>query len=150
MRYLLTYASLLSVLQQETADHLLDKGFDSAVSFAQALSQWAYITIGASVALLLKDFTGRPKSASVRWSFLAFVPGWFFLGWAIYMGVRVHGAYIAYLMNPRHDAGQALEYINADASRQLRALTFGLWVFGFWLIFYLIWWIRHKDKTLDG
>ena len=40
----------------EAADHLLDKGLNHPSSFAQSLSQWAYITIGASVALLLKDF----------------------------------------------------------------------------------------------
>jgi len=140
---------LLYLLQQEASDHLLDRGFDSAVSFAQSLSQWAYITIGASVALLLKDFNRRPKSTVVRWSFLAFLPGWGFLGWAIYMGVRVHGAYIAYLMNPRHDAEKAMLYINADASGQVAALSLGLSVFVIWLIFYLIWWIRHRDELVD-
>jgi len=106
---------LLCLLQQEAADHLLDKGFESTVSFAQSLSQWAYITIGASVALLLKDFNRRPKSTAVRWSFFAFLPGWGFLGRAIYMGVRVHGAYIAYLINPRHDPETAMLYGRADA-----------------------------------
>jgi hypothetical protein len=138
---------LLPLLQQET-DHLLDRGFDSAVSFAQSLSQWAYITIGASVALLIKDFNRRPKSAIVRWSFLAFLPGWALLGWSIYKGVRVHGAYIAYLMNPRHDAQTAILYINADAACQVRALSWGLAVFAVWLIFYLVWWIRHRDESI--
>jgi hypothetical protein len=139
---------LLCFLRQEAADHLLDKGFESTVSFAQSLSQWAYITIGASVALLLKDFSRRPKSTAVRWSFLAFLPGWGFLGRAIYMGVRVHGAYIAYLMNPRHDPETAMLNINADASRQIAALKWGLLAFAIWLVFYLIWWITHRDEPV--
>jgi len=136
---------LLDSAAQQEAVQLIDKGLDSAVSFAQSLSQWAYITIGASVALLLKDFDRKPKSALVRWSFAAFLPGWALLGCAIYKGVRVHEAYIAYLMNPRHDASSAIGYINADAASQILALTYGLGIFFFWLVFYLICWISRPD-----
>jgi hypothetical protein len=134
------------VLVQHVVDPLSDKGLDSAVSFAQSLSQWAYITIGASVALLLKDLAQRPKSRFVRWSFLTFVPGWIFLGRAISKGVRVHGAYIAYLMNPNHEVSTAIQYINVDAAAQLSNLKCGLVIFFLWLVIYLLWWITHPDR----
>ena len=50
------------------------------------------------------------------------------------MGVRVQGAYIAYLMNPRHDPETAMLNINADASRQIAALKWGLFAFDFLLL----------------
>lgn len=137
---------ILAQIQQVT-DPVVDKGLDSAVSFAQSVSQWAYITIGASVALLFKDVTQRPKSPLVRWSFLAFIPGWGCLGYAIWKGVRVHGAYIAYLMSKQHDAQVAIQNINADAASQLTALRCGLFVFGGWLLIYLIWWVAHRDGS---
>lgn len=140
-----SYVHLLLQVQR-SVDPALDKGLDSAVSFAQSLSQWAYITIGASVALLLKDLTQRPKSRFVRWSFLAFIPGWVFLGCAIWKGVRVHGAHIAYLMNPKHDVYTAIQDINADAASQLSALKWGLGIFFAWLVIYLYWWIAHRER----
>jgi hypothetical protein len=125
----------------------VDKGLDSAVSFAQSLSQWAYITIGASLALLFKDLSQRPKHWLIRYSFLVFfLPGWFFLGLVIFKGMRVHGAYIAYLMG-KHDVQSAVQNINADAAAQLSALRCGLFVFGVWLVVYLFWWVTHRDES---
>jgi hypothetical protein len=140
------FVHILVQIQQGT-DPVVDKGLDSAVSFAQSLSQWAYITIGASVALLFKDLSRRPKNWLVRCSFLVFLPGWFFLGRAIFKGVRVHGAYIAYLISKQHDVQAAILNINADAASQLSALRSGLFVFGAWLVFYLLWWIAHRDGS---
>ena len=131
---------------QQSSDSVVDKGLDSAVSFAQSASQWAYITLGASVALLFKDLSQRPKNRFVRYSFLVFLPGWIFLGFAIFMGIRVHGAYIAYLMTKQHDVQTAILDINADAAAQLLALKCGLLVFFAWLVSYLLWWVIHKDE----
>jgi len=137
---------LFSLTAEQGAEQLVDKGLDSAVSFSQSLSQWAYITIGASVALLLKDFDRRPNSRAIRWSFGIFVPGWLCLACAIYKGVRVHGAYIAYLMSPRHDSQDAIRHINADAASQVAALGWGLTIFFIWLFVYLLWWIKRPDE----
>jgi len=59
-------------LQQTTTD----KALELAVSFSQSLSQWAYIVIGGSVAVLLRDLKYRPTDIVVRHSFWLFVPGW--------------------------------------------------------------------------
>lgn len=127
-------------------DSLPEKGLDSAVSFAQSLSQWAYITIGASVALLLRDLANRPKSRFVRWSFLAFLPGWLLLIKAIYQGVQVHSAYLAYLLNPQRNLDDAVLTVNADAAHQVKALECGLAFFLLWLVIYLFWWVFRRDE----
>ncbi|MGA7027745.1 MAG: hypothetical protein WBY24_03780, partial [Candidatus Acidiferrales bacterium] len=55
----------------------VEKSLEAAVAFAESLSQWAYITIAASVALLFKDLHERPKSGWMKYSYwLFFVPGW--------------------------------------------------------------------------
>lgn len=132
---------------QQGSELAVDKSLDSAVSFAQSVSQWAYLTLGASVALLFRDLSQRPKHLFIRYSFLVFLLGWFFLGLAIYKGVRVHGAYIAYLMSKQHDTLATIQNINADAAAQLRALQIGLLIFGAWLTSYLVWWVTHKDES---
>ncbi len=129
-----SFLRILAQIQQGTDP--VDKGLDSAVSFAQSASQWAYITIGASIALLFKDLSQRPKHWLMRCSFLVFLPGWFFLGLAIFKGVRVHGAYIAYLMSKQHNVQTAIQDID---------LRCGLYIFGGWLVVYLLWWIAHGD-----
>lgn len=134
-----------SVQPQQAVAPLVDKGMDSAVSYAQSLSQWAYITIGASVAVLFKDLAQRPSCRWIRWSFLLFLPGWFLLAWAIYKGTRLHGAYLMYLMGSQHDPYKAIQYINADAASQQWALKWGLLVFIVWLAVYLFWWTFHRD-----
>jgi hypothetical protein len=73
-----SFLRILAQIQQGT-DPVVDKGLDSAVSFAQSASQWAYITIGASIALLFKDLSQRPKHWLMRCSFLVFLPGWLFV-----------------------------------------------------------------------
>jgi hypothetical protein len=131
---------------QRAADLVADKGLDSAVSFAQSLSQWAYITVGASVALLLRDFAHRPKSHFVRGSFLLFLPGWALLVRTIYQGMRVHEAYIAYLFNPHRNLDDAILNVNSDAASQVSSLRWGLAFFFVWLVIYLFWWIIRQDE----
>jgi hypothetical protein len=81
----------------------------------------------------------------MRCSFLVFLPGWFFLGLEIFKGVRVHGAYIAYLISKQHNVQTAIQDINADAASQLSDLRCGLYIFCGWLVVYLLWWIAHGD-----
>src|ERR1700751_2038630 len=138
--------ALIVLLLLNGTDPLVDKGLDSAVSFAQSLSQWGYVTIGASVALLLRDLAYRPKSRFVKWSFLVFLPGWLSLVRAIYEGERVHEAYLAYLLNSRRNLDDAIQNINADAALQVSALKCGLGFFLAWLVIYLFWWILRPDE----
>src|SRR5712691_9736675 len=57
---------MILVQSPPIAETSVGKGLEAAVSFAQSLSQWAYIVIGASVALLFKDSTHRPSCRFVR------------------------------------------------------------------------------------
>jgi len=140
--------------EQAVSSSTLGKALESAVAFAQSLSQWAYITIGASVALLFRDLSQRPKTRFVRCLFLLFLPGWVLLILSIYEGLKVHGVYIAYLMSEKPDAAKAVTDANTIGSCQLLAVKWGIGIFLLWLAVYLIWWIidggkRQTNETLN-
>jgi hypothetical protein len=138
---------LSGALQQDSLQQLqTDKALEAAVSFSQSLSQWAYIVLGGSVALLFKDLKSRP-SQKVRHSFWTFVPGWALLGFSIYQGMKVQSAHIAYLMNPNPQRDITIFSFNRHASKQLWCMRWGLAVFAVWLVFFLICWITHPDKS---
>lgn len=130
---------------QQATDTLVEKGLESAVSYADGLNQWAYITIGASVAFLAKEFSEQRKGKLSKLPLLIFLPGWGYLTRAIYFGVRVRGAYTAYLMNPHRDIVDAVTTINRDAATQLASLKCGLLFFVIWLAFFLIIGVFRSD-----
>jgi hypothetical protein len=139
-------AALQDLLQQPLQT---EKALEAAVSFSQSLSQWAYIVLGGSVALLFKDLKSRP-SQPVRHSFWLFVPGWALLGFSIYQGMKVQSAHIAYLMNPNPQRDLTVLSFNRHAIWQIRGMEWGLGIFALWLLFFLAYWIKHPDKSPTG
>jgi hypothetical protein len=71
----------------ESASAAVGKSLELAVSYSQTLSQWAYLILAGSVALLLKDFKDRPKNPWFRRIHWLFVPGWLCLILSIYQGM---------------------------------------------------------------
>ena len=132
----------LSHLLQDSAQPPTDKALEAAISFSQSLSQWAYIVIGGSVALLFKDI----KSRSIRHSFWVFIPGWLCLSYSIYRGMEVQEVYIGYLMNPNRQRDWTILSFNNHVYKQMLCMEIGLGLFAVWLIVFLVNWILSKDK----
>ena len=131
-----------SPLQQTT----IDKALELAVSFSQSLSQWAYIVIGGSVAILLRDLKYRPKDTLVRRSFWLFFPGWAGLVVSIYEGIRVQQRYVARWMNPNPQIDDIVAKFNRHTVWQIRCMQLGLLCFALWLVVFLVRWITHRDE----
>jgi hypothetical protein len=140
------FCQVLAALQDSVQQPQTEKALEAAVSFSQSLSQWAYIVLGGSVALLFKDLKSRP-SQPVRRSFWMFIPGWAFLGCSIYQGMKVQSAHVAYLMNPNPQRDLTILSFNRHASRQISGMEWGLGIFAVWLVFFLTYWIKHADKS---
>lgn len=130
------------LLQQTTTD----KALELAVSFSQSLSQWAYIVMGGSVAILLRDLKYRPKDNVVRHSFWLFVPGWANLGVSIYEGMRVQQRYVARWMNPNPQINDIVTKFNFHTAWQIRCMKLGLLFFAVWLVVFLVRWITHRHE----
>jgi hypothetical protein len=124
-----------------------EKALESAVSFSQSLSQWAYIVLGGSVALLVRNLKLRPRGALMRHSFWLFVPGWVLLFWSIYEGIQVQGARIAYLMSPNPQRTSTILSFNLHTHWQIQLMEWGLGVFAIWLLVFLIVWILHPTQA---
>jgi amino acid transporter len=129
-------------LQQTTTD----KALELAVSFSQSLTQWAYIVLGGSVAILFRDLKYRPKDNLVRHSFWLFIPGWASLVLSIYEGMRVQQRYVARWMNPNTQINDIVAKFNFHTLWQLRLMELGLSVFALWLIAFLTRWIIYREK----
>ena len=129
-------------LQQTT----IDKALELAVSFSQSLSQWAYILMGGSVAILLRDLKYRPKDNVVRLSFWLFVPGWVSLIVSIYEGIRVQQRYVARWMNPNPRINEIVTKFNFHTVWQIRCMELGVLCFALWLVVFLARWIIHRDE----
>jgi len=130
------------LLQQTTTD----KALELAVSFSQSLSQWAYIVMGGSVAILLRDLKYRPKDNVVRLTFWLFVPGWASLIVSIHQGIRVQERYIARWMNPNPEINDIVTKFNFHTVWQIRCMELGIFCFAGWLVVFLVRWITHRDE----
>jgi hypothetical protein len=138
---------LYTVFQTPSAQqNTTDKALELAVSFAQSLSQWAYIVIGGSVAILLRDLKYRPRDNVVRHLFWLFVPGWAGLAFSIYEGIRVQQRYVARWMNPEPQINDILVKFNSHTVLQIRSMELGLFCFAVWLLVFLARWILHRDE----
>jgi hypothetical protein len=136
----LTAAEQAAIAAQQAAT---DKSLELAVAFSQSLSQWAYIVLGGSVAILLKDLKYRPKDSLLRHSFWLFLPGWFCLAGCIFEGIRVQQHYVARWMfnSPTKDI---VNKFNSDTALQIWFMKAGLCIFAVWLAAFLIRWILYR------
>ncbi len=130
------------LLQQSTTD----KALELAASFSQSLSQWSYIVLGGSVAIILRDLKYRPKDNLIRHSFWVFIPGWVCLAFSIYEGIRVQQRYVARWMNPSPQINEIVEKFSRHTLLQIRSMEIGLFCFALWLSFFLVRWITYRDE----
>ena len=142
------FAAQLSVLLQAPLlqQSTTDKSLELAVSFSQSLSQWAYIVIGGSVAILLRDLKYRPKDIVLRRSFWLFIPGWASLVGSIYEGIRVQQRYVARWMNPNPQINDIVAKFNRHTNWQIHFMELGLFCFALWLVVFLSRWITYRRE----
>ncbi len=136
------------VAQEPSTDKLTAKAFETAVSYAQSLTQWGFIIIGGSLLILVGTSYYRPVRKCIRYCYFLFIPGWACLGASIYYGMRVQQAYLAYLLVKNTTLMGTVETTNRDAGNQIFWLRIGLLAFALWLLAYLCWWVL-ADKIQD-
>jgi hypothetical protein len=141
----------LAAAEGEPASHD-SKAFEGAVAFAQSLSGWALLIAGGSIVTLVGTSYYRPQKWWARLMYLAFLPGWYFLGRCMFFGVNVQRAYLGYLfLNPVGDKIIAFKgAVNDDALRQVLGFQHAVYCFGAWLLLYLIWWLCNHDPQKTG
>jgi hypothetical protein len=132
------------LLLQTASPGTTDKALELAASFSQSLSQWAYIVIGASAAVLLRDLTTNPSDRITRHIFWFLIPGWVLLGASIYHGIRVQERYVARWMNPNPQISDLIFKFNHHTLLQIRFMEYGLACLALWLMLFLCRWILRN------
>jgi hypothetical protein len=127
-----------------------DKSLELAVAFSQSLSQWAYIVLGGSVAILLRDLKYRLKDSWIRHSFWLFLPGWACLAISIYEGIRVQERYVARWMFAGSQIEDIVQKFNSHTACQIWFMQAGLFIFAVWLVVFLLRWILYRIEPESG
>ena len=116
------------------------RAFEAAVSFAQTLTQWAFVIIGGTIGVLLSTSHHRPPQRWVRTSYLLLVPAWILLSLSIKNGLMVQQAYLAALFS-QAEATSVSAAMGDDARMQILQMELGLLFLSLWMALYLVWWI---------
>ncbi len=111
------------------------------VARSEAVSQWALLVFGGSVAALLSSSYLQPRRRITRLMYLLFLPSWSLLMGSMYSGHQIDRVYIRAL----HIGNEpALKY-QLDAlwhlGDQSSALYWSLIPLALWLVLFLMWWI---------
>lgn len=120
------------------------QAFEKAADYAQRITDSVLLILGGSIVILLGTSYRRPSTRWMRATYLIFPIGWGFLWGSVKAGMQIRGTYIAYMLGPPKDSVERLSRIralNTFAILQMDRLSFGLVIFGIWLIIYLCWWI---------
>lgn len=124
--------------------------FQAAQTLGQSLSQWALLTIGGSLIVIVGTSYYRPKTRNTRLAYLLFLPSWILLALSMYNGALIQRAYVAFLVASRSAANPDLvskiaQRVTRAAQAQIDLLQWALLVLFGWLFIYLTWWIFSKE-----
>jgi hypothetical protein len=149
---ILACIATLGAAEAEPGVYHDSKAFEGVVAFSQSLAGWALLIAGGSIVTLVGTSYHRPQKWWARLMYLAFLPGWYFLGRCMYFGVNVQRAYLGYLFsNPVGDRLMQFKgAVNDDALRQILGFQCAVYCFGAWLLLYLVWWLCNRDPQKIG
>lgn len=110
---------------------------------SNTISTWSLSVIGGSLLSILSTSYIRPDCIYLKLFYLLFILGWIFIAISIYHGINISGRSMA--ADFYADDNKMLEDIfsksNIDYKNQLGYFKKALFIFGIWLILYLLWWI---------
>ncbi len=131
------------------AHKAMQKAFEGIVTFSQSLSGWSLLIAGGSIVVLVGTGYYRPRTRWTRLIYLAFLPGWFFLGHSMFYGVQVQRANLGYLFAAEGSPlGQYKSAVNDDALGQILAFQHAVYCFGVWLVLYFLWWLWNQEAEI--
>lgn len=113
------------------------------------LSASGLAVFGGTVATILGTSYRRPQTLQWRTPFLLFVPGWFCLGWSLYLGNVIAGRYLAATMVKSSELIAIATRVNDDYGSQRDWLFWSLLFFGAWLVVYLYYWVFIEAQASD-
>ena len=116
-------------------------GLELVSNGSSVLVTWSLALVAGSVATIVSTSYLRPMNRSMRYIYLLFIPGWFFLGLSIYYGEKISRRYMAAKFVPEENLLKILKLVNQDFGNQRLMLEIGLLVFALWLVTFLLWWV---------
>jgi hypothetical protein len=112
------------------------------------LNQWALVLIGGGLAVMISTSYHSPRWPW-RLMYLVLLPGFGFLGWALWQGSILRRIYAGAVFTARQTGGglELLTAANAALLKQMLAFQVGVALFAVWLLLYTGWWIFVSDGS---
>jgi len=110
---------------------------------SSTISSWSLSVVGGSLLAVLSTSYIRPETVYLRLFYFLFVFGWIFIAISIYHGVNISGRSMAadFFSEDNKMLEDIFSKSNSDYKNQLAYFKKALFVFGIWLMLYLLWWI---------
>jgi hypothetical protein len=119
---------------------------NNIIQHSGTIVNWCLSIVGGSILVIISGDYVRPVSRKMRLFYLLFIPGWFFLGWAVKSGVNVANQGIMSVLMQKDEAKmiEIMAIMGDSYSKQLFFFNIGLIFFGIWVLVFLIAWILGK------
>lgn len=107
------------------------------------ITSWSLSIVGGSFLAIMNEKFIRPDNDLFKYVYSLFGIGWFLIGISIFFNKKISNSKMAAVLNrEKIDLLKiALNNINGYYAKQLKFFNLSLFVFGLWLLTYLIWWI---------
>jgi hypothetical protein len=115
---------------------------------AAVLISWSLAVAGGSVLAIVSTSYNKPLKVIEKTFYLLFIPGWILLFCSVYQGNQIKRRIIAaHYAKDEKILKQINEAVNNDFDTQLTCFQIGIFIFGVWLILYLLWWM-FADRSI--
>jgi hypothetical protein len=125
------------------------EGIQSVAAGSATMVSWALAVAGGSIVTIVSTSYLRPP-LRMRSVYLLFLPGWLLLGMSTYFGDAISRGYLAAQFVPVDLLPTIARSINHEYVRQQDFLSYGLIVFGLWLVVFLLWWVFDEAQPTPG
>jgi hypothetical protein len=113
------------------------------ISASNNIASWSLSLLGATLLAVLSSSYIKPLGKWSKLIYLLFIPGWVFLALSIKCNDTITRRGIAATIDPNR-IPSIVDKMNDEFALQLKDFNIALYLFGLWLLLFLLWWIS-KD-----
>jgi len=115
--------------------------------YAKDYSVWALSILGATLLLILSTDYLRPDQKKFKLIYILFLPAWILLCFVLYEYTLLKNhLFILNTAKTNEEIIKACIYINNHYSSQSSYFLYSIFILGFWVFAYLIWWIFYNNQ----
>jgi len=130
----------------------LREGLSALSNAAGTVTGWSLAILGATVVGIVSSEYLRPEGR-IRFFYLLFLPGWYFLGTSIFYGDKIARRFAAAALTQKLERLEQIgQSMNTEYGRQRFFFQLAVLLFSLWITSLLLWWVfarkinvKHKS-----